>query len=116
MPSACTPKTLATLGADLDADKSRVVAAHRPPRQWQLRPPPAARRIRRRYVPPLYGTLVIEERDRKLYASNGTMRTELEPFTEPDTARVELIPATGEVLTFTASGVKYRDEEFVRQR
>ena len=47
----------------------------------------------------------------------GTMRGELEPFTEPDTARVELIPATGEVIRFPEEGVvKFRDEVFVRSR
>ena len=39
-----------------------------------------------------------------LKASLGPLNAKLEPFTEPDTARVELIPGTGEVLRFVIEG------------
>lgn len=50
----------------------------------------------------------------------GRLSAELEPYTEPETARVELIPGTGEVLRFEldengrAVAVKYHDEVFRR--
>jgi CubicO group peptidase (beta-lactamase class C family) len=68
-----------------------------------------------RYENPLYGTLTIEQRGEKLYASIGRLSSVLEPFTEPETARVELTPGSGEVLRFSDSAVTWRDEQFTKR-
>ncbi|HEX7153770.1 MAG TPA: DUF3471 domain-containing protein [Thermoanaerobaculia bacterium] len=68
----------------------------------------------------LYGTLTLRAEGDKLRAAMGRLSAELEPYTEPETARVELIPGTGEVLRFEldengrAVAVKYHDEVFRR--
>lgn len=74
-----------------------------------------------RYDSPTLGTLVIRQEGDRLVASLGpNLRAPLEAFTEPETARVELIPGSGEVLRFTFDGgarpvsVKWDDEEFRR--
>ena len=111
---------LTKLRADMDAMKGRVAAEteKRAQRQSQLKHDSAA--YAGRYENPLYGTIEIAQRDGKLNASMGTMRAELEPFTEPETARVELIPANGEVLRFVFSNgaapdaLKFREEVFTR--
>ena len=70
-----------------------------------------------RYANDLYGTIAITS---DLRASLGQLAAPLEPFTQPDTARVELMPGSGEVLYFQfangdrAESLKYRDEVFRR--
>lgn len=72
------------------------------------------------YENDLLGRLTIREQGSTLRASLGQLESLLEPFTEPDTARVELIPGTGQPLRFTfentdrASAVKLNDEVFRR--
>jgi CubicO group peptidase (beta-lactamase class C family) len=73
------------------------------------------------YVNADFGTLVIRQEGEKLAASLGRLHATLEPFTRPETARVELIPGSGEVLRFTlaednarAAGVKWGDAYFTR--
>ena len=67
-----------------------------------------------------YGTLKIVEHSGTLRASIGQMQSVLEPFTEPETARVELIPGSGEVLHFVVdndghvTALKWRDALFQR--
>jgi CubicO group peptidase (beta-lactamase class C family) len=56
-----------------------------------------------RYASTDYGTLVIRREGDKLTASLGQLHAPLEAFTKPETARVELIPGTGDVLAFTFS-------------
>jgi len=74
-----------------------------------------------RYEGPTLGTLAIELRGEKLVASIGRLSSELQPFTEPESARVELIPGSGEVLRFQFStgsapdAVKWDDEVLVRK-
>ena len=112
---------LTKLRAELDAKRTATVAEteRRAQRQSQLKHANAA--YVGRYEHPLFGAMQIEERDGKLYASMGAMRAPLEPFTEPETARVELIPANGEVLRFVFSNgampdaVKFREELFARK-
>lgn len=73
------------------------------------------------YTSDLFGTLEIRLAGDQLHASLGQLDSILEPFTEPESARVELIPGTGEVLRFVfddaekATSVKWRDEVFRRQ-
>ncbi len=70
-----------------------------------------------RYANELYGTIEITPAMR---ASLGRLAAPLEPFAEPDTARVELMPGSGEVLKFTfgngerAEALVYHDEVFRR--
>jgi CubicO group peptidase (beta-lactamase class C family) len=59
-----------------------------------------------RYENPLYGTMKIAVDNTHLIASLGKLGGVLEAFTEPETARVELIPGSGEVLRFSFSGEK----------
>ncbi len=72
------------------------------------------------YESPLYGTLKIEVRGEQLVASLAQLTAVLEAFTEPETARVELVPGSGEVLRFNfGSGekpdsVKWGDNVFQR--
>lgn len=74
-----------------------------------------------RYDSPTFGTLTIEQRGETLVASIGRLSATLEPFTDPDSARVELIPGSGDVLQFRLSAdgapeaVKWGDEVFVRR-
>lgn len=69
------------------------------------------------YTNDLYGTLTITP---QLTASIGQLPpAKLEPFTEPESARVELVPGSGEVLRFTiadgkAASLKWRNEVFQR--
>lgn len=72
------------------------------------------------YVSPLLGTLQIRRVDGTFRARLGQLSGELEPFTEPDSARVELLPESGEVLRFQfsdsprADAVKFRGFDFLR--
>lgn len=112
---------LAKLRAELDKMKAGAVtsAQSRASRTWQLRR--ERRAYTGQYENALFGTMIIEERDGKLYASIGAMRSELEPYTEPESARVELIPGSGETLQFApADGarpetVTFRKEVFTRK-
>ena len=92
--------------------------AKRAQRPWSLTHPNAA--YTGRYTNPLFGTLTIEERGGKLYASIGRLTSLIEAFTKPETARVELTPGSGEPLIFAWSGgkkpdaVTWGDDKFVR--
>jgi len=68
----------------------------------------------------MYGTVVIEQRGDKLYASLGRLSSIIEAFTEPETGRVELVPGSGDVLLFkfgtgpNAEAVMWGDDAFTR--
>ena len=74
------------------------------------------------YESPLYGRLTIEQRSGTLVAKMAQLAAPVEAFTEPETARVELVPGSGEVLRFTfgpgeaAESVQWADEVFRRVR
>ena len=112
---------LAKLKSDREQSIERVRAdiARRRDRKPSLTREPAT--YTGRYVSQDYGTLNIAKADGHLRASLGQLNGVLEPFTEPDTARVELIPGSGEVLRFEideqgrAAAVQYRDSRFTRQ-
>ncbi|HKR67055.1 MAG TPA: serine hydrolase [Thermoanaerobaculia bacterium] len=112
---------LAELRARFDKVKNNRIegAAERVGRTSQLQHPASA--YVGRYENASYGTLTIEQRGDKLFASIGRLNAELQPYTQPETARVELIPATGEVLHFvfssgaTADAINWRDEVFARK-
>jgi CubicO group peptidase (beta-lactamase class C family) len=111
---------LAKLAATNTQRRSAYVAEieKRAKRPWMLQHPNPA--YAGRYENPLYGTLTIEQRGDALQASIGRLRGDLEAFTEPESARVELIPGTGEVLRFqigndgNAETLRWRDEVFRR--
>ena len=111
---------LAKLAANIKQRKAAYAAdvEKRSKRQWMLQHPNAA--YAGRFDNPLYGTLTIEQQGNALQASIGRLRSVLEAFTEPESARVELIPGTGEVLRFqigsdgNAETLRWRDEVFRR--
>jgi CubicO group peptidase (beta-lactamase class C family) len=80
---------------------SRVTAEYerRSKRAWSL--PHALDAYTGRYESAGYGTLTIRHEGDKLLARLGPLSAPLEPFTKPETARVELIPNSGSVLAFT---------------
>ena len=73
-----------------------------------------------RFENPLYGTVAIEQRGDKLWASLAQLQSVLQPFVEPESARVELVPGSGEVFFFhaaedgTIDSFRYKDEVFRR--
>jgi CubicO group peptidase (beta-lactamase class C family) len=101
-----TDTAIARIREDLEKRRNRAPSLTR-----------AATAYAGRYANDLYGTIEING---ALRASLGQLAAPLEPFTEADTARVELIPGSGEVLRFQfangdrASAVTYRDEVFRR--
>ena len=108
---------LAKLRSETDASLERIRADREKRRQRAPSLTRAATAYAGRYANDLYGTIEITG---ALRASLGQLAAPLEPYTEPDTARVELIPGSGEVLRFQfgnderASAVTYRDEVFRR--
>jgi hypothetical protein len=106
---------LAKLAADAEQGKGRMIAdvEKRMQRPWMLKN--ANETYVGRYENPLYGTLTIEQRGGKLHASIGRLSSVLEAFTEPETARVELVPGGGEVLRFGNGTIHWRDEVFTRK-
>lgn len=72
--------------------------ARRAERTSQLTLPNAA--YAGRYCNPDVGTLTLSEGDGRLVMALGRLRATLDPFTEPDTARIEPIPGEGSVLRF----------------
>ncbi|HVE73040.1 MAG TPA: serine hydrolase domain-containing protein [Thermoanaerobaculia bacterium] len=101
-----TDASLARIKADVEKRKGRAPSLTR-----------NANAYAGRYANDLYGTIEITPAMR---ASLGQLAGALEPFTEPDSARVELIPGSGEVLRFKfasgdrAEAVTYREEVFRR--
>jgi len=98
---AAYDRGLAELKTALDHGRARYAAAvqERAKRPWMLRHPNAA--YAGVYENPDWGTLRIEQRDGKLVASLAHLSSVLEAFTQPETARIELVPGNGDVLRFT---------------
>ena len=96
--------SIAELKATVEKRKQAMLddAAKRAARPWMLKHPNAA--YVGRYENPGFGTITIEERGGKLYASMPNLGSVLEAFTEPETARVEFVPEQGEVFTFHFAG------------
>ena len=88
-------------------------------RPWMLQHPNSS--YVGRYENAGYGTMIIEERGDKLYASLAKLNSVVEAYTEPESARVELVPGSGEVLRFVftsgekADALKFGDEVFQRR-
>lgn len=99
--------------------KNRIAdAEERARRTWTLTRPLAA--YAGRYESAAYGTMIISQRGDKLVATIGRLSGELQPFTAPESARVELVPGSGEVLQFqfssgaAADSLKWREEVLQR--
>ncbi|MGZ5494561.1 MAG: serine hydrolase [Thermoanaerobaculia bacterium] len=113
---------LAKLKASVQQQRERFLAEvdKRSKRPWMLRH--ANQAYVGTYESPWYGTLRIEQRGDKLYASLAQLSTVVEAFTEPESARVEMVPGSGEVLRFTfgngdtADSVKWGEDVFQRVR
>ena len=106
---------LAELRARFDTVKKNQIAdtAKRVERRPMLQHP--LRDYVGRYDSPTFGTITIEQRGDKLVASLGQLHGELQPYTDPESARVELVPGTGEVMQFEPDGLKWSDELFTRR-
>lgn len=93
-------------------------AEKRAARPWMLKHPNGA--YTGTYENPQFGTLVIREEGGHLVAATGGVQSVLEAFTEPETARVELVPENGEVLRFRftdgdkAGSLAWGTDEFTR--
>src|SRR5262249_21062283 len=105
----------------LNKQRERFLAgvAERAKRPWMLKH--ANEAYVGRYENPLLGTMVIEQRGEKLVASLAQLSSTFEAFTEPESARVELIPGNGSVLRSNFDGdavqsLKLDDEIFRRTK
>ena len=74
------------------------------------------------YRSPAFGELVIRNDGEELFVELGQMKSRAEPFTQPDTVRVELVPLSGTVVGFEMgadgkpAAVRYMDARFERVR
>jgi hypothetical protein len=98
--------------AAIAADRAR-----RAQRTWQLTRPRSA--YVGNYCSPDLGTMTISEADGALAMTLGRLRAPLDPFTEPDTARIEPIPGSGSVVRFRVEngavvGAEAMDSAFTR--
>lgn len=100
---------LTQLRARFDTVKKDQIAdtASRAKRTSMLKHSPAS--YVGRYDGASFGTLTIEQRGETLVASIGRLHGELQPFTEPESARVELVPGSGDVVQFIFSDAQQPD-------
>ncbi len=113
---------LAAFTAEMTKGRAGMLAEveKRSKRPWMLKHPNDA--YTGRYENPQFGSLVIATEGDHLVASLANLRSVLEAFAEPETARVEMVPGSGEVFRFTfTSGdkpdsVKWGDDVFPRVR
>ncbi len=87
-------------------------------RPWLLARPVAA--YAGTYESPVLGTVRVAERDGTMVVSVGVMEAVAEPFTRPESIRVELAPLQGQVILFSADGetpgsLQFLGETFVRR-
>lgn len=76
--------------------------AERATRPWMLSRPLSA--YAGTYVGPTLGTIRVAERDGALVVTSGVMEAVAEPFTRPESIRVELAPLQGQAILFAADG------------
>lgn len=90
--------------AQRDAARASIARqqAERAARPWQLARPLAA--YAGTYVSPTLGTVRVVERDGALVVRAGVMEAVAEPFTRPESIRVELAPLQGQAIVFAAEG------------
>ena len=94
------------LAADTAQRTARLAAgaADRARRAWRLSLPMEA--YQGRFCSPEYGTMEIGREGPGLSVKVGLLRAAAEPFTDPDSARVELIGNNGEPLHFRIEATK----------
>ncbi len=92
--------TVAAFKSELGKARAAMLAdvEKRSKRPWMLQHPNDA--YAGRYENPGFGTLVISTDGDHLVASIAGLRSVLEAFTEPESARVEILPGQGEVFRF----------------
>ncbi|MCS6625503.1 serine hydrolase [Roseibacterium beibuensis] len=90
--------------AERDAGRDSIARqqADRATRPWMLSRPLSA--YAGTYVSPAFGTVRVAERDGALVVSVGVMEAVAEPFTRPESIRVELAPLQGQAIQFAAEG------------
>ena len=95
---------LTALVANRDAARDSIARqlAERATRPWLLSRPLSA--YAGDYVSPALGTIRVVERDGALVVAAGVMEAVAEPFTRPESIRVELAPLQGQVILFAAGG------------
>lgn len=76
--------------------------ADRATRPWMLARPLSA--YAGTYVNPTFGSVRVAERNGALVVMSGVMEATAEPFTRPESIRVELAPLQGQVILFDAEG------------
>jgi CubicO group peptidase (beta-lactamase class C family) len=109
--------------ADLPDRNARVVAAiaadraRRAARTWTLTQPWPA--YAGSYANDEIGTIDVSVERQRMEVRAGVLATHAEPFTQPDTIRVEFVPAMGEVIAFDivggrVSALRYLGQQFNR--
>ncbi|GAA0869416.1 serine hydrolase [Brevundimonas basaltis] len=95
---------LTAILAERDRGQASIArqSAERAMRPWMLARPLSA--YAGTYVNPIFGTVRIAERDGVLVVTTGVMEAVAEPFTRPESIRVELAPLQGQVLQFAPEG------------
>ena len=95
---------LAAFVAERDAARASIARqlADRATRPWMLARPLAA--YAGTYVSPTLGTVRVVERGGALVVTSGVMEAVAEPFTRPESIRVELAPLQGQVILFAPEG------------
>jgi CubicO group peptidase (beta-lactamase class C family) len=95
------PASLAAFKAELAKARTAMLAdvEKRSKRPWMLQHPNAA--YAGQYENPAFGTIAIAVKGDHLVGSMAGLSSVLEAFTEPESARVEMIPGEGEVFRFT---------------
>ena len=97
-------ETLDRLQGEITRHRERMASerARRAARTWQLSQPAAA--YRGRYCNDERGTVEVGGSGDTLSIRMGLLRTQAEPYADPDTARVALIPSQGDVMQFRMEG------------
>jgi len=111
---------LKELRARFDTVKKNQIAdaQKRAQRKWTLQHP--LEKYTGRYESASLGDMTIALKSGKLVASVGRLSSELQPFDEPESARIELAPGTGEVIRFvfttsdTPDALQWDDETLTR--
>ena len=99
------------IAAEVPRRRERIAAdrARRAERAWTLSLPPDA--YVGQYCNDEVGTIVVRRRNGGLAMAMGRLRAEFEPFTEPETVRMEPIPGTGRVLRFIVENGRVNEIE-----
>lgn len=82
----------------MQTERMRQGIAQRASRVWQLSLPADA--YAGSYCNKAFGTIMLSVEGEDLVARQGRLKAKLEPFTDPDTARIELVPGRGQVMHF----------------